>query len=211
MLKTKILHLKDALYMFNRNICCQFLVQQNHSRLESDWKLTSPVPLLPGVHGSFWSSRKIHPGRRLRRAVPMPVKHFDLSASDKQPSEPVLTHKRCGPDRHSSLLPLQHTRSIPGISPFTGWKRATISPPWEWGRRPAGGTLSNVAWFRFWREVRTSVLAAEAWKPLRFWEEPAAWHLGWQLFPIRGFIAQTFHFVPCTSVFLQQRTHKQWC
>lgn len=44
----------------DKNICCPFLVEQNRSRLESVWKLTSPVPLLPGVLGSFWSSRKSH-------------------------------------------------------------------------------------------------------------------------------------------------------
>lgn len=192
--------------MLSQNICCPFLVEQNRSRLESVWKLTSPVPLLPGVHGSFGSNRKIHPDRRLRCAASL--EHFDLSACDKQPSEPALTHKRCGPDRHSSLLPLQHTRSIPGISPFTGWKRATISPPLEWGRRPAGGTLPSVAWLRLWWEVRASVLAAEGWKPVRSWEEPAALRLPWQLFPRWGFIAQTFHFVPARVCFChRERTN----
>lgn len=35
----------------------------------------------------------------------------------------VAGDKRCGPDTHSSLLPLQHTSSIPGISLFKGEKK----------------------------------------------------------------------------------------
>lgn len=59
----------------DKNICCSFLVEQSRSRLESVWKLTSPVPLLPGAHGNFWSSRKLHPDWRLRCAASVPVKH----------------------------------------------------------------------------------------------------------------------------------------
>lgn len=134
--KGKFFTWKMLYVCLDKNICCPFLVEQNRSRLESVRKSRSPVPLLPATR-KLLVQQKDPPDWRLRCAPSVPVKHCD--PSDKQPPEPALTHKRCGPDRHSSLLPLQHTRSIPGISPFTGWKRATISPPLEWGRRPAGG------------------------------------------------------------------------
>lgn len=66
--------------------------------------------------------------------------------------------KRCGPDTHSSLLPLQHTSSIRGISPFKREKKGYNITSFRLRERLAGVTgwrdschslLWNISWFRF--------------------------------------------------------------
>lgn len=194
--KGKFFTWKMLYVCLDKNICCPFLVEQNRSRLESVRKSRSPVPLL---HGSFWSSRKIHLTDGSDVPLPCPW-NIVIRLINSHRSPRRLTKDAARTDIPACFRSSTHAQSQ-GFPLSRGGKGLQYHLLWSEGGARLEGTLSNVARFRFWWEVRASALAAEGWKPVRLWEEPAALRLRWQLFPIWGFIAQTFHFVPARVCF----------
>lgn len=87
----------------------------------------------------------------------------------------LTSDKRCSPDTHSSLLPLQHTSSIPGISPFKGEKRGYNITSFKRRDRPvlvAGWRESCHSLFETFPDLGFSgsqELSEEGWEHFRSW------------------------------------------